>query len=242
MANDFNEIGRQVAEKLKKGSKDFFPITVKTDAFEMSELFSSEIPVEARQHFEDAEEIENTRQKFGYAKDDFEALHNLMEEQFENKKVAFYSQGEKLFETRLEVLDRASSGARSNSLNTYLNIPDFSHNNEDAERFSQVTGLPVPDQIGKSGLPALRRRFEDGERLNADLDDVQTLSDIFRAYGITELTIREPKKNNSDKKEKVKKTVKKTSETLEKGQKYFIAGSFGLTVLGIGYAIIKGEY
>jgi hypothetical protein len=218
--SEFGSAGNKLVERFSEG-KDLLPLSFQSDAFELSDAVTSNEGFE----FDVASLLHK-----GYTRDDIKDLVG----QLDGETYAFYSQGEKLFESPVTA-KVGSMGYDVDIIVEKVKGVDY------AEEFHKKTGLPIPSQIGKDGLPALRRRFEDGEKLNADLDDVTTVSDLFRAYGITEITMKEPS-NNSDKKEKVKKTVKKTSETLEKSQKYFIAGSFGLTVLGIGYAIIKGEY
>ncbi|MFT4892421.1 MAG: hypothetical protein ACI8Z7_000193 [Candidatus Nanohaloarchaea archaeon] len=207
MANDFNEIGRQVANQLKQGKTSFFPLTLESDAFEVSQLLRDQIPVEARRFFQDNEQIEETRQKFGFSKDDYGSLQNVLENQFDGKKFSFYSQGERIFSSKLNVRERASSGAMSEGLNTFLDFEKFGYNSG-LDDLLKATDLPKPSNIGKNGLPALKRRFEAGKDLNQDLDDVSTISDFFRAYGIREITIKPYEKVKEKTKETVEKTVK----------------------------------
>jgi hypothetical protein len=216
MADDFSELGRQVYNRFKSGSTTINELKVSTDAFELSQNISSELPVKVRQFFSDSDEIQKVTEKLGY--EDPETVQWKLESAFETRgKWSFISNGRELFRSEIDAVERASGGQRSKGLNTYLNILKID-SDMGAKDFSELTGLPVPDQIGKGGLPALKRRFKDGEELNADLDDVKSLSDFFRAYGINDLTIKPVSEVKKKAKETVDKTVK--NDDMSKNSKF----------------------
>lgn len=234
MGHDFSEVGRQVANSLKEGKSRILPLNIQTDAFELSQAIESEIPVNARKHFEGAEEIDKAREKVKSGRKYFESLQEEVNQDIEFEKYGFYSDGKKLFESELDVEERSSSGARSKGLKWYLDVEAIK-SGMSAKELSELTGLPLPDQIGKGALPSMKREFLEGKQISNEVNkDVDSISDFFRAYQINNLTIKPVRDKAKEAAEKAgsNETVEKARKASDKWGSLITVGAFSITVLG----------